>query len=112
MIFKILRADEWRIFAETGQFLGAAVDLADGYIHFSTVEQVEETARKHFSGLADLVLVAVDPIPLGDALKYEVSRGGALFPHFYGTLEKAHVVWAKPLPLRADGMPEFKDLLV
>lgn len=111
MIFKILRAAEWQSFAAAGEFRGAPVDLADGYIHFSTADQVAETARKHFSGLPDLILLAVDPATLGDALKYEVSRGGALFPHFYGSLTNAHIVWAKSLPLRDDGSHDFEGLV-
>lgn len=111
MIYKILRQDEWQILTETGEFSGAPVDLADGFIHFSNADQVEETARKHFAGLPGLVLVAVDPAKLGDALKYEVSRGGALFPHYFGTLKIAHVTWAKPLPLHADGAHHFEGLL-
>ena len=111
MIYKILRASEWQILSSSGEFHGAPVDLADGYIHFSTAEQVAETASKHFSALSDLMLVAVDPAQLGDELKYEVSRGGALFPHYYGTLMHAHVVWAKILPLRADGEHDFAGLL-
>ena len=112
MIYKILQQSEWQAFASAGSFVGAPVDLADGYIHFSDADQVIETARKHFAGLADLVLVAVDPAQLGDALKYEVSRGGALFPHYYGALKLAHVAWSKPLPLRADGTHDFAGLLV
>lgn len=110
MIYKILREAEWRAFLAGQRFAGAPVDLADGFIHFSNADQVEETARKHFAGLTGLVLVAVDPATLGDALKYEVSRGGALFPHYFGTLDMAHVAWAKPLPLRADGTHQFEGL--
>ena len=111
MIYKILRANEWQAFASSGVFAGAPVDLADGYIHFSTADQVIETARKHFAGLADLVLVAIDPAHLGDALKYEVSRGGALFPHLYDRLTLAQIAWSKPLPIRADGAHDFVGLL-
>lgn len=111
LIFKILTQSEWQLLSDRGRFDGAPVDLADGFIHFSTAEQVAETARKHFSHQADLMLVAVDPQQLGDTLKYEVSRGGALFPHYYGTLVSAQIVWAKALPLRADGVHEFKGLI-
>lgn len=111
MIYKILRQGEWQAFIAAGEFSGAPVDLADGYIHFSNADQVVETARKHFAGLSDLVLLAVDPAALGDALKHEVSRGGALFPHFFGTLKKAHIAWVKPLPLGADGAHQFEGLL-
>jgi len=80
-IYKIVAAPVWRTAETAGVFRGAAVDLADGYIHFSTAEQARETAAKHFTGQSDLLLVAVDAGRLGDALKWEVSRGGALFPH-------------------------------
>ena len=82
------------------------IDLTDGFIHFSTAEQVQETAAKHFAGQSGLLLVAVDGGGLGDALIYEASRGGALFPHLYGACSicKA-VLWVRPLPLDADGAP-------
>ena len=86
-----------------GAFPGAPVDLADGFIHFSTAEQVTETAARHFAGQDDLVLVAVDAAALGPALRNEPSRGGALFPHLYGALPLDAVLWVKPLPLGADG---------
>lgn len=111
MIYKILRQDEWQAFAASGAFSGAPVDVKDGFIHFSKADQVQETARKHFGGLAGLVLIAVDPVKLGDALKYEVSRGGALFPHYFGTLITAQIAWAKPLPLDQDGTHRFEGLL-
>jgi uncharacterized protein (DUF952 family) len=103
MIYKICPAALWRVAEREGVFGGAPVDLADGYIHFSTAEQVAETAAKHFAGQDDLVLVAVDAALLGDALKWEPSRGGALFPHLYAPLGLAAVHWVKPLPLRPDG---------
>ena len=102
-IYKISAAALWREAERAGAFTGAPVDLADGYIHFSTAGQVAETAARHFAGMADLVLVAVDARALGAALRYEPSRGGALFPHLYGTLPMAAVRWVKPLPLGADG---------
>lgn len=102
IIYKILTADQWRAFETAGSFDGAPIDLADGYIHFSTAAQAAETAAKHFAGQSGLMLAAVDGDALGDALKYEVSRGGALFPHFYGVLDMAHVMWCKPMPLGND----------
>ena len=99
MIYKIFRDDEWAAFHTNGETLGAPVDLADGFIHFSTVSQAAETAAKHFSGADGLMLLAVDADRLGDALKWETSRGGNLFPHLYDKLKTADVVWAKPLPL-------------
>ncbi len=80
-IYKICDAAAWQAAERAGEFVGAPVDLADGYIHFSAADQVVETAAKHFSGERDLVLVAVDADALGPALKWEPSRGDALFPH-------------------------------
>lgn len=103
LIFKILRRSEWDAFRGAGTTLGAPVDLADGFIHFSTAAQVTETAAKHFRTESNLVLVAVDPDRLGPALKWEASRGGALFPHLYRALALSEVVWDKSLPLGATG---------
>jgi uncharacterized protein (DUF952 family) len=103
-IYKIVTQDEWREAEKEGLFRGAPVDLADGYIHFSTAGQVAETAAKHFAGKADLLLVSVDEAALGDRLRYEVSRGGALFPHLYADLPLSAVLWTKPMPLGADGI--------
>lgn len=110
IIYKICPADLWRQAEQAGEFAGAAIDLADGYIHFSTAGQVRETAAKHFAGQSDLVLVAVDGGKLGPALKYEVSRGGALFPHLYASLDPGVVLWVRPLPLGDDGVHAFPDL--
>jgi uncharacterized protein (DUF952 family) len=102
-IYKIFRRTEWDAFRGAGETLGAPVDLADGFIHFSTAEQVVETVAKHFGSESDLVLVAVDPARLGAALRWEPSRGGALFPHLYRKLSLADVIWDKSLPLGATG---------
>ncbi|HEY3919994.1 MAG TPA: DUF952 domain-containing protein [Stellaceae bacterium] len=107
LIYKILGAAEWQAAERAGVFKGAGIDLADGYIHFSTAEQAVETAAKHFAGQAGLVLVAVDAETSGAALKWEVSRGGQLFPHLYGALATRDALWAKPLPLGADGKHVF-----
>lgn len=106
LIYKILRADEWAALRAQGETPGAPIDVADGYVHFSTAAQAEETAARHFAGVADLMLLALEADSLGDALKWEPSRGGALFPHFYGPLRLADVVWAQPLPLE-DGTHAF-----
>lgn len=111
LIFKILTFSQWQELDQIGVFYGAPVDRTDGFIHFSGADQVEETARKHFGGMAGLMLVAVDAAALGAALKYEASRGGARFPHYYGVLEKGHIVYARPLPLGADGLHDFRGLL-
>jgi uncharacterized protein (DUF952 family) len=103
LIFKILTEAEWRAFQREGVFEGAPVDRADGFIHFSTAAQAPETAAKHFAGRGDLVLAAVDADSVDDALKWEPSRGGALFPHLYRALFLAEVFWAKPLPLGPGG---------
>ena len=102
-IYKIAPAPLWREAERAGAFTGAPVDLADGFIHFSTAEQVRETAARHFAGQSDLVLAAIDADALGAALRYEPSRGGALFPHLYGTLRLSAVRWVKPLPLGPEG---------
>jgi uncharacterized protein (DUF952 family) len=102
-IYKIVTRSQWREAEEEGLFRGAPVDLADGFIHFSTAEQTAETAAKHFAGKDDLLLVAVDEAALGDALRYEVSRGGALFPHLYADLPLTAVLWTEPMPLGRDG---------
>lgn len=103
LIYKIFRRPEWDDLTAKGQTLGAPIDLADGYIHFSTAAQVMETAARHFATESDLVLVACDPDQLGAALKWEPSRGGTLFPHLYRALAMADVVWDKSLPLGATG---------
>lgn len=108
-IYKISTEGAWCAAEAAGVFTGAPIDVADGYIHFSTAGQVAETAARHFAGQADLVLVAVDAGALGAALRYEPSRGGALFPHLYGTLPMSAVRWAKPLPLGPAGHV-FPDL--
>ena len=103
LIYKIFRRAEWEALRTAGETRGAPVDLADGYIHLSTAAQVVETAAKHFAAESDLVLVAVDGTRLGDALRWEPSRGGQLFPHLYGPLRLEHVAWDKSLPLGAAG---------
>jgi uncharacterized protein (DUF952 family) len=110
LIYKICPATMWRQAEAAGSFEGAPVDHADGFIHFSTAEQVVETAERHFAGQDGLLLVAIDEAKLGPALKYEVSRGGALFPHLYGALPVSAAVWAKPLPLGPDGKHVFPPL--
>jgi uncharacterized protein (DUF952 family) len=110
LIYKICPRRLWERAQEAGVFTGAPVDLQDGYIHLSTAAQVRETAAKHFRGQPDLVLVAVRDDALGPSLRYEVSRGGDLFPHLYGPLPLSAVAWVKPLPLAPDGAHAFPNL--
>ncbi|HEY6254304.1 MAG TPA: DUF952 domain-containing protein [Xanthobacteraceae bacterium] len=109
-IYKICPTGLWREAERAGLFRGAGVDRRDGFIHFSTATQLAETAAKHFAGATDQMLVAVDAGLLGAALKWERSRGDELFPHLYGTLPLAAVLWAVPLPLGADGRHVFPEL--
>ena len=108
MIYKVLRGPEWRQFQDRRETAGAPVDLTDGYIHFSTAETVAETAAKHFAGEDGLMLVACEAEAMGEALTWEVSRGGALFPHLYREMRIADVAWSKPLPL-AGGVHIFPE---
>jgi uncharacterized protein (DUF952 family) len=109
-IYKIATEAAWREAEEAGHFKGAPIDLSDGYIHFSTADQVRETAARHFAGQTNLVLVAAEAEKLGDRLKYEPSRGGALFPHLYAPLDLAAVLWVKPLPLGPSNEHLFPEL--
>lgn len=109
IIYKICSKDAWDAAIDAGVFTGAPVDLADGYIHFSSATQVAETAAKHFKGQDNLVLVALDASQMGSDLKWEPSRGGELFPHLYGPLLVEHTDWVTPLPVGADGHHVFPD---
>lgn len=106
LIFKILRTDEWQTLQAQGETTGAPIDVADGYIHISTAQQVAETAAKHFAAEEGLFLLALETDALGEALEWEVSRGDALFPHLYRKLTMADVVWAQPLALE-NGVHQF-----
>lgn len=109
LIYKIFRADEWAELQSQTVTRGAPIDVTDGYVHFSTADQARETAAKHFAGETGLVLLALDSDALGDDLKWEPSRGGALFPHLYRELRITDVLWDKPLPL-VDGTHKFPEL--
>ena len=102
LIYKIFRADEWRNLQAEGETLGAPIDLADGFVHFSTAAQAAETASKYFAGVQGLMLLAVEAESC-IGLKWEPSRGGDLFPHLYRPLRMADVLWAKPLPSNSAG---------
>ena len=108
-IYKIVTATIWRDALEAGQLIGMPVDLADGYIHFSSATQLRETAAKHFAGQTGLMLLGVSAERLGAALKWEVSRGGQLFPHLYGPLSVSDVDSAVALAATADGKHLFPD---
>jgi uncharacterized protein (DUF952 family) len=103
LIYKICPETLWREAESRGTFAGAPIDLADGYIHFSTAAQARETAERHFAGQDGLLLIAVDDARLGEALRYEPSRGGVLFPHLYATLDPKIVNWVQPLRMQSDG---------
>ena len=108
-VYKIFRASEWEAFQAAGRTAGAPIDLQDGFVHLSTAAQVEETAARHFAGAPDLVLLAVDEATLVPELKWEPSRGGALFPHLFRELRAEDVLWSAPLPLE-DGRHRFPPL--
>ena len=109
LIYKILTTTQWSALERDGESAGAPVDLADGFVHFSTGPQVADTAAIHFAGQAGLMLLAVEAGRLGTALRWERSRGGDLFPHLYAALRQAAVAWARPLPLGPDGAHVFPD---
>jgi uncharacterized protein (DUF952 family) len=111
VIYKIIPATLWREARARGVFMGSPVDLADGYIHFSSAAQVEETARRHFVGQDGLLLIAVEAASIEPALKWERSRDGDLFPHLHGPLPIAAALREANLPLRADGRHDFAGLL-
>jgi uncharacterized protein (DUF952 family) len=109
-IYKILARAAWDEALADGAFTGSGIDLADGFIHFSTAAQAGETARRYFQGQPDLVVVEVEGDDLGEALKWEPSRGGDLFPHLYGSLSCALARAVREAPLGADGVPVPGDL--
>lgn len=109
-VYKILKASAWEDALRAGRFDGAAIDLADGYIHLSSAGQAPETARRHFSGQAGLTLIAFDSADLGAALRWEPSRGGDLFPHLYGPLDPALALEVRPLHLDEAGVPVLGPL--
>ena len=109
-VYKILPRAEWIAAQDRGGFCGSAVDLQDGYIHLSAADQVGETARRHFTGVAALVLLKLRSDELGASLRWEPSRGGQLFPHMYGELDPALVLCSQPLELNAEGWPDPGEL--
>lgn len=101
--YKVLTSEQLGMLERDGTFEGAPVDLQDGYIHLSTADQLAGTIEKHFAGQDDLEIVAVDLEALGNVVKWEESRGGALFPHIYGPLTLDVVLDYGPLDYREDG---------
>lgn len=110
-IYKIMAAADWAAARAAGVYEGSTHDRRDGFIHFSTAAQAAETAAKHFAGQADLLLLTIDAAGLGEALKWEPSRGGALFPHLYAALPLAAVVGVDDLPLESSGVHRFPAAL-
>ena len=107
--YKLVDRAEWAAALAEGAYAGSAVDRADGYIHMSTSAQLAETARRHYARRSDLVLVEVDLAPLGEALKWEASRGGDLFPHLFAPLPASPDLPQRALSVDADGMMRFDD---
>jgi uncharacterized protein (DUF952 family) len=112
VFYKIISHDEWQRACKIGVFSGSAVDLKDGYIHLSAIDQVKETARLHFAGQAELVLVAIAESVVAQHLKWEPSRSGQLFPHVYAVLDPAQILWVKPLPWNGSAHDFPKGLAV
>ena len=109
-IYKICPASAWREAERQGVFRGSAVDIKDGFMHFSDASQVAETARKHFFGQTGLFLIAVDADALGDALRWECSRNDELFPHLYGELDLGAVTAILDMRARSDGYHDIPEL--
>jgi uncharacterized protein (DUF952 family) len=110
LIYHMCPAATWDEAVRAGEYRGTADDQRDGFIHFSTAEQVAESARRHRAGEVGLLLIAVESAHLGERLRWEKSRGGALFPHLYGPLDPAEVASVVPLPLGPDGEHAFPPL--
>ncbi len=112
IVYKILGAAEWQAALARGAYAGSPDDARDGFIHLSTAEQLAGTAAKYFRDKPDLVLVALDTARFGPTLKWEPSRGGALFPHLYGALDPGLAASVVPLPLSPDGVPQLPEGIV
>ncbi len=111
IIYKILTEQDWRDAVRAGHYAGSADDARDGFIHLSAADQLAGTAAKHFKGQPGLVVVALDPAKLGSVLRWEPSRGGALFPHLYGPLDVSAAISVTLAPLDAHGIPMLpKDI--
>ncbi len=110
MIYRLCRRDEWERAQALGTYAGGAADERDGFLHFSTAEQVAESARRHMAGVVDLLLLTVPASALGDALRWEPSRDGQLFPHLYSVLSVDLIVDVAPMPLGEDGRHRLPTL--
>jgi uncharacterized protein (DUF952 family) len=106
LVYKITTAEQWAQACRVGAFTGSPDDVRDGFIHLSEAAQVAGTAERHFGRMDGLVLVALDAEMLADGLKWEPSRSGELFPHYYGTLPVAAACWVRSLSLGPDGVPQ------
>ena len=111
LVYKITTADAWALAVRSGSFEGSRDDVRDGFVHLSAQHQLAVTAQRYFTGVDGLVLVALVPVQLGDGLRWEVSRGGDLFPHYYGPLPVSAAHWVRPLPLDLIGVPCVADVL-
>jgi uncharacterized protein (DUF952 family) len=111
LIYKICPTPIWEKACADGCYIGSTDDRRDGFIHFSAVSQIYGTLEKHFKGQSDLLLIGVNPAQLGQALKWEPSRGGQLFPHLYGKLPISAALWARPIPLDLDGRHSIRGLI-
>jgi uncharacterized protein (DUF952 family) len=109
-IYKILPRRDWEAACDAGVYEGSELDRADGFIHFSSAEQAQETASRHFRGQTGLVVLEIEADDLGEALRWEPSRGGELFPHLYGTLNAIQVRYVTDAPLDAAGVPSLGAL--
>ena len=110
-VYKILPRASWDISVRAGFFPASQVDMIDGFIHLSTAAQAQETAARHFAGQEGLVIVGFDAADMGDSLRWEPSRNGALFPHLYGALDPTLAIETRPLSLDADGAPQVGELI-
>ncbi len=105
LVYKIMKREDWDAACRTGNYLGSAHDKRDGFIHLSSGPQLAQTAEKYFAGQNDLLLIALRSSDLGDQLKWEPSRGGALFPHLYGLISTSSCLWVRDVELSRDGVP-------
>ena len=110
MVYHMCPEEVWTEAVAAGRYDGGADDRRDGFIHFSTAEQLPESARRHRAGQPGLMLIAVEAEGLGERLRWEPSRGGALFPHLYGPLLPHEAAQVLPLPLGPDGLHLFPPL--